>query len=31
MAFPINLKLGGLTLGLHLIFETLGLWGDAIL
>jgi len=25
MAFPINLKLGGLTLSLHLIFETLGL------
>ena len=24
MAFPINLKLGGLTLSLHLIFETLG-------
>ena len=25
MAFPINLKLGGLILSLHLIFETLGL------
>jgi phosphatidylglycerol:prolipoprotein diacylglycerol transferase len=25
MAFPINLKLGSLTLSLHLIFETLGL------
>jgi phosphatidylglycerol---prolipoprotein diacylglyceryl transferase len=24
MAFPINLKLGGLTVSLHLIFETLG-------
>jgi phosphatidylglycerol:prolipoprotein diacylglycerol transferase len=24
MAFPINLKLGGLSLPLHLIFETLG-------
>jgi phosphatidylglycerol---prolipoprotein diacylglyceryl transferase len=24
MAFPINLKLGGLTISLHLIFETLG-------
>src|SRR5271170_1428946 len=24
MTFPINLKLGGLTVSLHLIFETLG-------